>query len=224
LKTKNKKRKILKFELLSLDYQDVCDVFETCETEFHKNFFDPKLEEQIKEQEEAMKKREEKDKENNAKEKEKKMSDSTDIQSPNKQEQSSEKESSELEVKEEKISKKVVRKLFRAIALETHPDALYGEDADTIEYKESLYKKAARAAKKGKEYELLEIAVSLGITDILNDTEIYLLLDKAMMNLKNKVHQLKNSIMWLWYHANGKQKNILEIQIQKQLGLKKRDE
>jgi len=206
---------------LSLDYQDVCEVFDICETEFQKMFYDPKTEEQIKKQEEDAKKGREKNKDPKGV----KESQCTDI-GPALGEQSEESEDVKelVTVDEKKISKKVVRKLFRAIALETHPDALYGEEPDEIEYKEGLYKKAARAAKRGDENELLEIAVSLGITDILDDTEIYLLLDKAMMSIKNKVSQMKNSIIWLWYHAKGSQKNIFEIQIQKQLGLKKRQE
>jgi hypothetical protein len=224
LKRKNKKRKILKFELLSLDYQDVCEIFDVCEAEFKNKFYDPKIEEQIKQQEKEAAETDHKKNESSESVKEE-GSGCTDI-GPAREEKRKEGKDTEESgtVDENKISKKVVRKLFRAIALETHPDALYGEHPDEIEYKEGLYKKAARAAKKGNENELLEIAVSLGLTDILNDMEIYLLLDKAMMNVKNKVSQIKNSIMWLWYHAKGNQKDILEIQIQKQLGLKKRQE
>lgn len=214
MKEKSKKRKIRKFELLSLDYQDICEVYEDCETAFKTSFFDPKIEEQIKQQEKGRKEKQEEIPEEKVQE----TSDETGMQ-----------ESDTVVVEEEivdesKITKKVVRKLFKAIALETHPDKLYGKDPKEISDKEELYKKAARAVRRNDEHELLEIAVALSITDILDDTEIFLLLDKSMMNIKNKVSQMKNSIFWIWYHSVGKAREKLEKQIEYQFGLKRREE
>ena len=101
---------------------------------------------------------------------------------------------------------------------------MYGKEPEEIQDKEELYKKAARAARRNDEHELLEIAVALSITDILDDTEIFLLLDKSMLSIKNKVSQMKNSIFWLWHHSSGKQKKQLENQIERQFGLKRREE
>ncbi len=213
MKQKAKKRKILKFELLSLDYQEVSEVYDECETAFKSYFFDPRVEEQIEEQEKKSIKKE------NNKNQQKESLRTSDEKCLEK------KEHEKAEVEEEIVngkSKKIVRKLFKAIALETHPDKLYGKSKEEIEDKEELYKKAARAARRNDEHELLEIAVYLGITDILDDSEIFLLLDKSMMNIKNKVSQMKNSVFWIWYHSTGKEKEKLEKYIEKQFGLKKR--
>lgn len=208
---KSKKRKLRKFELLSLDYQEVCEIYEECETAFKVAFFDPQVEEQIKKQEE---------KEN--------IEPKVEVAPETSNETGIEKSEASHEEKEfvddSKITKKIVRKLFKAIALETHPDKLFGKEPDEIKDKEELYKKAARAVRRNDEHELLEIAVSLGITDILGDTEVFLMLDKAMMNLKNKSSQKKNSIFWAWFHSSGKERERIEVQLEKQLGLKKRNE
>lgn len=200
---------------MSLDYQEVHEVYEECETAFKTSFFDPRVEEQIKKQEKA--------------EANKSTDNKNDMRTPPVSDETGIEKTDvgvpeEEQFDESKITKKIVRKLFKAIALETHPDKLYGKSEEEIEDKEELYKKAARAARRNDEHELLEIAVSLGITDILDDTEIFLLLDKSMMNLKNKVSQMKNSLFWIWYHSSGNEREKLEKHIEMQFGLKKRSD
>ena len=214
MKEKNKKRKILNFQLTSIDLQETEEIFEECETAFKDVFYDPRVEEQIQEQENRNTESEPEEK------KEIETSNSTEIAESEYQHE--EEDIAEVEEDIEAKSKEVVKKLFKAIALETHPDKLIGEEEDEVFRKTELYKKAAHAAKKNREHELLEIAMSLGITQILDDIEVFLLLDKAMKVMKEKISQMRNSMYWAWFHAPESQRNMIETQIEKQIGLKKR--
>ncbi len=88
-----------------------------------------------------------------------------------------------------------MKALWRAIAVETHPDKTGGDTE-----KEAVYKRAAEAWKDRKYGDLYRIALELGI-DIPESETNWLLLEEMEGDLQAQIAQKERSVLWEWGNA-----------------------
>ncbi len=84
-------------------------------------------------------------------------------------------------------------KLFKEIAVKTHPDKKHTETNET-------FVKANKANEKNDLSVLLNIAKELDI-DVTEYVDNEILLEQHANELESKIHQIKQGIPWTWYHA-----------------------
>ena len=103
-----------------------------------------------------------------------------------------------------------IRKIFKMIALKTHPDKLRGVDPEEAEELIGLYKEAAEAASLSDGGELLLIAARLKIgTGIEFDKEVEWSAEK-ITKLRQHAGNITKTDAWLWFHSEGKQREKIE--------------
>ena len=91
------------------------------------------------------------------------------------------------------ISPEITNKLFKEIAIKTHPDKKHTETNET-------FVKANKANEKNDLSVLLCIAKELDI-DVAEYVDNEILLEQHANELESKIHQIKQGIPWTWYHA-----------------------
>ena len=91
------------------------------------------------------------------------------------------------------ISPEITNKLFKEIAIKTHPDKKHTETNET-------FVKANKANEKNDLSVLLSIAKELDI-DVAEYVDNEILLEQHANELESKIHQIKQGIPWTWYHA-----------------------
>jgi len=91
------------------------------------------------------------------------------------------------------ISPEITNKLFKEIAIKTHPDKKHTETNET-------FVKANKANEKNDLSVLLNIAKELDI-DVTEYVDNEILLEQHANELESKIHQIKQGIPWTWYHA-----------------------
>jgi hypothetical protein len=89
-----------------------------------------------------------------------------------------------------------VKKLWRNIALVTHPDKTGGDPI-----KDELYKKAGDSWKGGSYIDLYKIALELGIEPPDTDTT-YTILESLSLDLEKKIKEREKSLLWEWGHSS----------------------
>lgn len=89
-----------------------------------------------------------------------------------------------------------VKKLWRSIAVATHPDKTGGDPV-----KDELYKRAGDSWKGGSYIELYKIALELGIEPPDTDTT-YTILESLTLELEKKIKEREKSLLWEWGHAS----------------------
>ncbi len=134
-----------------------------------------------------------------------------------------EREENREEHKEVLPEDKDLRKLFKKIALKTHPDKLLDLDEDEAEHLTELYKDAASAAEVGDGMALLEIAYELGIKVKIDPEKEAEWLKRKIETLKQTVTEMKNTAEWIWGHSDGDERNRVEKMITNQLGFEIKD-
>ena len=112
-------------------------------------------------------------------------------------EESEESEESEIPIDEEK--NKDLKKLYRKIAITTHPDKTGSKDCN------DLFNKAARAYKSNDLAQLLDIAGSLNIEIIELSRESLLLLEENIKTLTEDINILKDNTAWYWSNAKNEE-------------------
>lgn len=132
-----------------------------------------------------------------------------DYESKNKPEETKVKIKSEMDVnaedyyseplKESKITDKELSKLFKEIAVQTHPDKLTsGMSAQEKSKKIDMFMKAKKAAEEDDWFRLQEVALDLGI-DIPPPTKNQLnLLREKIQDIKDKIHKMSDTFAWKW--------------------------
>ena len=132
-----------------------------------------------------------------------------DYESKNKPEETKIKIKSEMDVnaedyyneplKESKITNKELSKLFKEIAVQTHPDKLSKDmSAQEKSRKIDMFLKAKRAAEEDDWFKLQEVALDLGI-DIPPPTKNQLdLLREKIQDIKGKIHKMSDTFAWKW--------------------------
>ena len=111
-----------------------------------------------------------------------------------------------------KSKNKKLKDIFKKIAILTHPDKIKKDDTEKEE-KEELYKRAASAVEVEDENTLKEIASQLNLNVFESKEEEIKFLLEAIAKMKKRIHQIRNSAAWVWYHAEEKNKENIEKQI-----------
>ena len=197
------KRKQLEFNLVKCDLEDIEDLQRTCNQHFNNRFVH-----------ESEIKSEEKDEETKGK--------SDEIAEEG--EASSDKENSNERAHEganKKISKES-RSLFKKIAVKTHPDKMLNLDEEEREERETLYLIAQRAVADDDLATLIEVAAELGVdSGIAQGTQVKIIQQKIDF-IREKMHNIKQTAAWVWYHAEKNQKDQIEKQLTGQMGFKRK--
>ena len=123
------------------------------------------------------------------------------------QEKESETEESELTPSDKENQ---IKKLYRKIAGETHPDksTARGLDAGASKIAETIFKKAKEAYKEKNWYILYSLALDLGL-DVPNPSKEHLeWLEDDIRNGQGKVSHMSQLIVWVWYTGDEEAKKF----------------
>ena len=110
-----------------------------------------------------------------------------------------------VEVKKEKKDTNL-KSVFKKIAREIHPDKLASKPEFEREYKEALFEKARISLENNDYYGIVEVAEELGIEAPEPTQEQIELMKNTNQKLEGEINEIKNSIVWSWYHSDGDQK------------------
>ena len=98
-----------------------------------------------------------------------------------------------------------LKKIWRQIAMKTHPDKTGGDPRLT-----ELYKKASDAYNEKKYDEIIEVAIELGLELENMSDEVTKLLEKRVEELEKKLQGLQLNVLWEWASAGEEKKAKIE--------------
>lgn len=114
------------------------------------------------------------------------------------------------------------RSLFKKIAIKSHPDKMLNLDEEEKQERETLYLIAQRAVADDDLATLIEVAAELGIdSGIAQDTQVKIIQQKIDF-IREKMHNIKQTAAWVWYHSDENQKDQIEKQLTGQMGFKRK--
>ena len=94
------------------------------------------------------------------------------------------------------------KKLWKQVALLTHPDKTGGDPEKT-----EMYKRASEAWNRGDYGEVMNIAMDLGISPP-DDSEAGIeVLEKSAVELEQKIKDTESSVLWMWANAPPNKKD-----------------
>jgi hypothetical protein len=97
------------------------------------------------------------------------------------------------------VDKKEVKKLFRDIAVATHPDKLEHMVDEDQEFRSGMFEKAKKACEELNWYELSKLAEELKIKiPSLSETQLYML-ERTVEHVTNQIDALHHTYAWQWY-------------------------
>ena len=98
----------------------------------------------------------------------------------------------------------ITNKLFKEIAVKTHPDKSKRDD--------EVFIRANKANEVNNLSELLDIANELNIeTDKYIDDEI--MLEQHSSELMTRINQIQAQVAWIWFHAQDNDRGIMRQRI-----------
>ena len=110
------------------------------------------------------------------------------------------------EVQKTEGDEKEVKKLFRKIAGETHPDKLAHMEKETQEVREGLFDKAKKACAELNWYELSRLAEHLNLNiPSISEGHVNMLENSAQL-LQQKIAVFQSTVAWQWYALNPVEK------------------
>ena len=113
-----------------------------------------------------------------------------------------------------------IKKLFRKIAIMTHPDKLIKLSDSERERKTKLFLKAREAAEAGKWFALVETANNLGIETPKPDEEQIGLLQTESSIVDKEIRNIEASYAWVMYNLEtDEQRKLLMTTYLKVLGV-----
>jgi hypothetical protein len=113
-----------------------------------------------------------------------------------------------------------IKKLFRKIAIMTHPDKLTKLDDYERERKTELFLKAREAAEAGKWFALVDTANTLGIETPKPDEEQLGLLENESESVDKEIKNIEASYAWIMYNLEtDEQRKLLMTTYLKVLGV-----
>lgn len=131
---------------------------------------------------------------------------------PEGEQQESEKEIKELLSSKKEISLEV-KKLFRKISLEVHPDRLLGlEDGFEKERKTNLYEKARKALDDDDIIIMSDVAMELGLDVPEISTSRLKAAEKEISAIKKELSYIESTIVWHWFFTDDKEKKEKMLQ------------
>ena len=98
------------------------------------------------------------------------------------------------------------KKLFKKIALRTHPDKLSDKSEFEKKFKANLFEKAHKAINEDDYHSLVEIAESLNLDIPPPSKEHIQNLKKNQAKLKKRITTFKGSFLWAWYFEEDREK------------------
>jgi len=115
------------------------------------------------------------------------------------------------ETKEEEKDNHQIRKVFKKIAIETHPDKLISKSDFEIEYKASLFEKAKKSLDDNDFCGIIEVAKKLDIeVEELTEQQIKEISLKNQ-EMSHEIRKFKSSVAWVWFFSDEEsRKNIME--------------
>ena len=110
-----------------------------------------------------------------------------------------------------------IKKIWKQIAIKTHPDRT-GNDVEMTE----LYKRSLNAYNNGSYEEIIEIAIQLFIKIEQLSEKTLDLLDARAKELEKKLDEVKNNVLWSWAEAPEEKKVVIENMLRRHRKKKKR--
>ena len=113
----------------------------------------------------------------------------------------------------------VIKKLYRRIAGETHPDKLIAVGASPLEInkKTKLFKKAKEAYERDNWYTIYSLALELGISPgDISDKQIEWIEEDIKLTL-GRISKIGQLFVWVWYVADEQQRELIMRQYFKQV-------
>ena len=116
----------------------------------------------------------------------------------------------ETEAEEPTEKDSQVKKLYRKIASETHPDKCAARGLDTVASKlaENVFKKAKEAYKEKNWYILYSLAIDLGLDVPEPSKENLEWLLEDIKSGEGKVSHISQLIVWVWYTGDEEAKKF----------------
>jgi len=201
------KRKKIELELAEFDMEDIEFEAQNCLSTFNQTFIH---ESKLRENEEARKKEEEFE---NLSDEEK-----TEIK---KQTEEEAKQNVGTRESANKNASREAKTLFKKIAVETHPDKLSHASDEEKELKNRYFLKAQKAIENNDLASLLEVANKLNIDSGLVEEEEIKIIETKIEFIRKKIHDMKQTAAWIWFHSEGGQKENIEKQLVGQMGFRK---
>ena len=199
------KRKKIELELAEFDLEDIEFTAQNCLSAFNKIFIH---ESKLRENEEAKKKEEE-------------FESLSEEEKTELKKQSEKSTSDEIKQSANKSASKEAKSLFKKIAVETHPDKLSNSSEEEKELKNRYFLKAQKAIESNDLASLLEVANKLNISSGMVAEEETKIIQTKIDFIRNKIHEMKQTAAWIWYHSDGDKKENIEKQLTGQMGFKK---
>ena len=113
-----------------------------------------------------------------------------------------------------------IKKLFRKIAIMTHPDKLTKLGEYERERKTGLFLKAREAAEAGKWFALIDTAYALGIKIPEPDEEQLGLLESESKNVDKEIKDIESTYAWIMYNLDtDEQRKLLMTSYLKNFGI-----
>ena len=116
-----------------------------------------------------------------------------------------------------------VKKLYKKIAVETHPDKLEKMEISEIERlrREDIFKKAAECLQQGDFDTILNFAYDLDIEVDIETEDEARVIKSSIIKLKQKINEMKELVAWNWGELAGDkcERTNLIIWAWKELGL-----
>jgi len=107
------------------------------------------------------------------------------------------------------VPKQLTTKLFKEIAVKTHPDKKQTENDD-------VFVIANKANRNNDLSTLLSIAEDLNI-DVEEFVDNSLLLEQHAQEMIDKIRNIKNQMAWVWYHVDDIRRPLVRKRIQQML-------
>ena len=104
------------------------------------------------------------------------------------------------------VPQAITNKLFKEIAVKTHPDKKNTEQYET-------FVKANKANKKNDLSTLLYIAEELNI-DVSEYINNEILLEQHSNELDNRIQEIKQRLPWIWYYSEEEYRNSMKKSIE----------
>ena len=116
-----------------------------------------------------------------------------------------EREDAKIKAQKNPLAQKF-KKLYKKIALKSHPDKLINVSDDEKEYYTQLYKQATDAYNNVDPTEIIHIANELNITLPYIDDEELSLFSIKINKLKSDIQYYETTYPWIWFHENSKER------------------
>ena len=128
---------------------------------------------------------------------------------------SSKKEIKELQEKQDRDPE--LYKIYKKIAMKTHPDRAGSEDlVDT-------FNKATEAINGNNWLIIMEIAMELEIKTPKFTKELRRKIKDNIIETNKKTKKLQNTTAWIWANAAKEQKELIRVQVRKLMGINESD-